>query len=45
MIITGGPAHNRFVEAEVMARVAEAQGFRQARSWRAHGAGHDREYV
>ena len=26
IIITGGPAHNRFVEAEVMARVAEAQG-------------------
>jgi len=26
MIITGGPAHNRFMEAEVMARVAEAQG-------------------
>jgi uncharacterized SAM-binding protein YcdF (DUF218 family) len=26
MIITGGPAHNRFVEAELMARVAEAQG-------------------
>ncbi|MGO9325279.1 MAG: YdcF family protein [Terracidiphilus sp.] len=26
MIITGGPAHNRFVEADVMARVAEAQG-------------------
>jgi len=26
MIMTGGPAHNRFVEAEVMARVAEAQG-------------------
>ena len=26
MIITGGPAKNRFVEAEVMARVAEAQG-------------------
>ncbi len=26
MIITGGAAHNRFVEAEVMARVAEAQG-------------------
>ena len=26
LIITGGPAHNRFVEAEVMARVAEAQG-------------------
>jgi uncharacterized SAM-binding protein YcdF (DUF218 family) len=26
MIITGGPAHNQFVEAEVMARVAEAQG-------------------
>jgi uncharacterized SAM-binding protein YcdF (DUF218 family) len=26
MIITGGPAHNKFVEAEVMARVAEAQG-------------------
>ncbi len=24
MIFTGGPAHNRFVEAEVMARVAEA---------------------
>jgi uncharacterized SAM-binding protein YcdF (DUF218 family) len=26
MIITGGPAHNRFVEADAMARVAEAQG-------------------
>jgi uncharacterized SAM-binding protein YcdF (DUF218 family) len=26
MIVTGGPAHNRFVEADVMARVAEAQG-------------------
>ncbi len=26
MIITGGPAHNRLAEAEVMARVAEAQG-------------------
>ncbi|MGA2906558.1 MAG: YdcF family protein [Terracidiphilus sp.] len=26
MIITGGSAHNRFVEADVMARVAEAQG-------------------
>jgi len=26
MIITGGPAHNQFVEADVMARVAEAQG-------------------
>jgi uncharacterized SAM-binding protein YcdF (DUF218 family) len=26
MIMTGGPAHNEFVEAEVMARVAEAQG-------------------
>ena len=26
MIITGGPAHNQFMEAEVMARVAEAQG-------------------
>jgi uncharacterized SAM-binding protein YcdF (DUF218 family) len=26
IIITGGPAHNQFVEAEVMARVAEAQG-------------------
>jgi uncharacterized SAM-binding protein YcdF (DUF218 family) len=26
MIITGGPAHNQYVEAEVMARVAEAQG-------------------
>jgi uncharacterized SAM-binding protein YcdF (DUF218 family) len=26
IIITGGPTHNRFVEAEVMARVAEAQG-------------------
>jgi uncharacterized SAM-binding protein YcdF (DUF218 family) len=26
MIMTGGPAHNRFVEADVMARVAEAQG-------------------
>ena len=26
LILTGGPAHNRFVEAEVMARVAESQG-------------------
>jgi uncharacterized SAM-binding protein YcdF (DUF218 family) len=26
MIMTGGPAHNKYVEAEVMARVAEAQG-------------------
>ena len=26
IIFTGSPAHNRFVEAEVMARVAEAQG-------------------
>lgn len=26
MIITGGAAHNRFVEAQVMARVAKAQG-------------------
>jgi uncharacterized SAM-binding protein YcdF (DUF218 family) len=26
LIVTGGPAHNRFVEADVMARVAEAQG-------------------
>jgi uncharacterized SAM-binding protein YcdF (DUF218 family) len=26
MMITGGAAHNRFVEADVMARVAEAQG-------------------
>jgi uncharacterized SAM-binding protein YcdF (DUF218 family) len=26
MIFTGGPAHNRFVEAQVMARAAEAQG-------------------
>jgi uncharacterized SAM-binding protein YcdF (DUF218 family) len=26
MILTGGAAHNRFVEARVMARVAEAQG-------------------
>lgn len=26
MIMTGGAAHNRYVEAEVMARVAEAQG-------------------
>ena len=26
MIITGGPSHNRFVEADVMARLAEAQG-------------------
>jgi uncharacterized SAM-binding protein YcdF (DUF218 family) len=26
MIITGGAAHNRFAEADVMARVAEAQG-------------------
>lgn len=26
LILTGGPAHNRFVEAEVMARVAESEG-------------------
>ncbi|MGA7858629.1 MAG: YdcF family protein [Terracidiphilus sp.] len=26
LIFTGGPAHNHFVEAEVMARAAEAQG-------------------
>jgi uncharacterized SAM-binding protein YcdF (DUF218 family) len=26
MIFTGGPAHNQFVEAQVMARTAEAQG-------------------
>jgi uncharacterized SAM-binding protein YcdF (DUF218 family) len=26
LILTGGPAHNRFVEARVMARAAEAQG-------------------
>jgi uncharacterized SAM-binding protein YcdF (DUF218 family) len=26
LILTGGPAHNRYVEAQVMARVAEAQG-------------------
>lgn len=26
LILTGGEAHNRFVEAEVMARTAEAQG-------------------
>ncbi len=26
MIMTGGAVHNRFVEAQVMARVAEAQG-------------------
>jgi uncharacterized SAM-binding protein YcdF (DUF218 family) len=26
LIVTGAAAHNRFVEAEVMARVAEAQG-------------------
>lgn len=26
IIFTGGPAHNQFVEAEVMARTAEAQG-------------------
>jgi uncharacterized SAM-binding protein YcdF (DUF218 family) len=26
MIITGGAAHNQYVEADVMARVAEAQG-------------------
>lgn len=26
LILTGGAAHNKFVEAEVMARVAEAQG-------------------
>jgi uncharacterized SAM-binding protein YcdF (DUF218 family) len=26
IIITGGPAHNQFIEAQVMARTAEAQG-------------------
>jgi uncharacterized SAM-binding protein YcdF (DUF218 family) len=26
LILTGGPAHNQFVEAQVMARVAESQG-------------------
>lgn len=26
LILTGGPAHNQFVEAEVMARTAQAQG-------------------
>lgn len=26
LILTGGPAHNQFVEAEVMARAAEAEG-------------------
>jgi len=26
LLVTGGAAHNRFVEAEVMARVAESQG-------------------
>ena len=26
LILTGGPAHNRFVEAEVMARTAHAEG-------------------
>ena len=26
LILTGGPAHNEYVEAQVMARVAEAQG-------------------
>jgi uncharacterized SAM-binding protein YcdF (DUF218 family) len=26
LILTGGPAHNKFVEAEVMARVAESEG-------------------
>lgn len=26
LILTGGPAHNRFAEAEVMARVAESEG-------------------
>ena len=26
ILLTGGPAHNRFVEAQVMARVAQAQG-------------------
>jgi uncharacterized SAM-binding protein YcdF (DUF218 family) len=26
LIVTGGPAHNQFVEARVMARTAEAQG-------------------
>ena len=32
MIFTGGAVKNRFVEAEVMARTAEAQGFRRRRS-------------
>ncbi|MFZ0745849.1 MAG: YdcF family protein [Terracidiphilus sp.] len=30
LIFTGGAAHNRFVEAQVMARVAEAQGIPQS---------------
>jgi len=30
MIFTGGAAHNRFVEAQVMARTAEAQGIPEA---------------
>jgi uncharacterized SAM-binding protein YcdF (DUF218 family) len=30
IIVTGGAAHNRFVEAQVMARTAEAQGIPEA---------------
>ena len=30
LILTGGPAHNQFVEARVMARTAEAQGIPQS---------------
>lgn len=31
LIVTGGPAHNNFVEADVMARVAHAQGVPESR--------------
>jgi uncharacterized SAM-binding protein YcdF (DUF218 family) len=33
LILTGGPAHNHFVEAEVMARAAEAQGIPASAIW------------
>jgi uncharacterized SAM-binding protein YcdF (DUF218 family) len=31
LIVTGGPAHNNFIEADVMARVAHAQGVPESR--------------
>ncbi len=38
LIVTGGAAHNRFVEAEVMASVAQAQGVPPTQIYRETGA-------